>query len=77
VAHGRPTSRWQTAAFTEFKSANVRVTESPCDETDSQVYGLPVIVRGEPYVDADGAPILSPSMPLLPSTQESPETRLT
>jgi hypothetical protein len=40
-------------------------------------YGLPVIDRGDPYVDADGAPILSPSMPLLPSTQESAETRLT
>jgi hypothetical protein len=31
------------------------VTESPCDEADSQVYGLPVIDRGEPCIDADGA----------------------
>jgi excisionase family DNA binding protein len=62
---------------TEFKSTTVVIPESPRDEADTEVYGLLVNGRGEPWVDARGDYILLPAQPLLLRGDEGPDTPLT
>jgi len=62
---------------TEFSETVIVVPESPRDEADTQVYGLLINGRGEPYVDSRGEYILLQSRPMQVSREETPETPLT
>jgi excisionase family DNA binding protein len=62
---------------TEFTSAVIVVPESPRDEADTQVFGLLVNGRGEPYVDPAGRPIMLPALPLMVRQEHPPDAMLT
>ena len=56
---------------------DIVIPESPRDEADTQVYGMLVNGRGEPWMNENGERILVPALPLMLRGEESADMPLT